>query len=141
LKYRHKLLALASIPWLAACATEQRSVGTGAAIGAVGGAAIGGIADPGKDGEFRTRNVLVGATLGTMVGAVSSALIHKKMEEAKKEAYLKGKAAPTPTGQPPKLSEPKVEAKWVEGRAQGNRWIDGHWEYQIIEPARWTEGE
>ncbi len=121
------------------CATEGKSVGGGAAIGALGGAAIGGIAAPGRKGEFRTRNVLVGATLGAMVGAVSGTLIHKKMEDAKKEAFEKGKASPRDEiSAQPKLTEPKVEAHWMEGRAQGNRWIDGHWEYLILEPARWT---
>ena len=123
------------------CATESKSVGAGAGIGALGGAAIGGIVDPGKNGEYRTRNVLVGATLGAIVGAVSGSALYSKMELAKKEAS-QGKSTPTiASGTPPKLSDPKVEAKWVDGRAQGNRWIDGHWEYQITEPARFTEGE
>ncbi len=136
------LLALTLVGILSACSTANKSVVAGAGFGAIGGAAIGGIADPGKNGEYRTRNVLVGATLGTMVGAVSGSLIHKKMEASKKEAYEKGKSTPRPdsSGQPT-LTEPKVDARWIEGHGQGNRWIDGHWEYIILEPARWAGGQ
>ena len=136
------LIVMAVAVVLGGCATENKSVGTGAGIGALGGAAIGGIMDPGKDGEYRTRNVVVGGMLGAMAGAVTGSVIHKKMDAAKKDAYEKGQASPKPdSSSPPKLSEPKVEAHWVEGRAQGNRWIDGHWEYVILEPARWSGGE
>ncbi len=135
-------LVFLSVALLSACTTAGKSVGAGAAIGAVGGASIGGIADPGQNGEYRTRNVVVGATLGTMIGALSGAVLHEKMAAAKKGAFEKGKASPTanPSGQP-KLTEPKVEAHWMEGRAQGNRYIEGHWEYVILEPARWSGEE
>jgi hypothetical protein len=136
---RNYLSGLVIVTALCGCATESKSVGTGAAIGALGGAAIGGIADPGKNGEYRTRNVLVGAALGTVAGVVSGALIHKKMEEAKKVAFEKGQTNPKGgSGTAPALTEPKVEARWIEGHAQGNRFIDGHWEYLILEPARWS---
>lgn len=140
--HRKSLVALCVSTLLSGCATENKSVGAGAGFGALGGAAIGGIVDPGKNGEYRTRNVIVGGMLGAMTGAVTGSLIHKKMEAAKKEAYEKGQGSPkNDSANPPKLSEPKVEAHWMEGRAQGNRWIDGHWEYVILEPARWTGGE
>jgi hypothetical protein len=62
------------------------------------------------------------------------------MEAARKEGASISQP-PAKSGTPPKLSEPKVEAHWIEGRAQGNRWVDGHWEYVILEPAHFTEGE
>ena len=127
---------------LAGCATENKSALMGAGLGALGGAAIGGIADPVNNGELRTRNVFIGGTAGMMAGAISGSLIHKKMEEDRAKAFDEGKNSPPPAndGTPPKLSDPKIEARFVEGKAQGNRYIGPHWEYILVEPARWTEG-
>ena len=136
----HKTLFL-SLLALSGCATQSKSVGAGVGIGALGGAAIGGIADPGKSGEYRTRNVIVGATLGAVAGAVAGSLIHKHMEEEKTKAYENGKNSPQPSNDstPPRLTDPKIEAHFVEGRAQGNRYIGPHWEYVLVEPARWEQ--
>ena len=114
-------------------------MGLGAGVGAGAGALIGGIADPGKNGEYRTRNVIVGAGLGAMAGMVAGSAIYSQQEKAKKEAFLQGvKAGSTPvSGAMPALSQPKVETHWVEGKVQGNRYIEGHFEYVIVEPVRW----
>jgi hypothetical protein len=48
-----------SVSAVVGCATQNKSAGLGGLIGATGGAALGGIADPGKNGEYRTRNVIV----------------------------------------------------------------------------------
>jgi len=123
---------------IAGCATQNKSVGLGAALGGGTGALVGSIADPGRRGENRTRNVILGSAVGAMVGAVAGGILHDDSEKKKKEAFLKGQAsAPTPDGSPPSLSAPRVETKWIEGRVQGNRYIEGHFEYIIIEPARW----
>ena len=133
------ILTLSLITLLVGCATQNKSVGLGAAIGGGTGAMIGGIADPGKNGEFRTRNVISGAGLGAMTGMIAGAIIHKEAEKTKREEFLKGqKSAEVPiAGAMPNLSSPKVETHWVEGKAQGNRYIEGHFEYVIIEPVRW----
>lgn len=124
---------------LGACSTANKSVGLGGAVGAGTGALIGGIADPGKNGELRTRNVLIGATLGGMTGLIAGSLIHKESEKAKKDAFLAGQktAVPSNPGVMPALSQPRVETHWIEGRVQGNRFIEGHFEYVIVEPVRW----
>ncbi len=121
------------------CATQNKSAGLGGLIGAGAGAVLGGIADPGRNGEYRTRNVIVGSALGGMAGLVAGSVIHDEMESQKKEAFLKGRAsAPqVTTGAVPSLKSPKVESRWIEGRVVGNRYIEGHFEYVITEPARW----
>jgi len=123
------------------CATQGKSVSLGAAIGGGTGALIGHIADPGKNGEYRTRNVILGTAVGAMAGSIAGDLTHKELENQKREAFLKGKAsAPQPNdGAMPNLKSPKVEARWVEGRISGNKYIEGHYEYIISEPARWEE--
>lgn len=122
------------------CATTNKSVGLGGAIGAGTGAVLGGIVDPGKNGEYRTRNVIVGAALGGMAGMITGNVIHENTESQKKEAFLKGRAsAPPPqAGAMPTLKPARVESQWIEGHGVGtNRWVEGHFEYLIVEPARW----
>jgi hypothetical protein len=126
--------------FLNGCATANKSVGLGGAIGTGSGALLGGIVDPGKDGEYRTRNVIVGATLGAMAGMVAGSAIHEHTEKEKKEAFLKGQAAapPAQAGAVPTLKPARVESQWIEAHPVGaNRWVEGHFEYLIVEPARW----
>jgi hypothetical protein len=126
---------------LSSCATSSRSIGRGGAIGAGTGTVLGGIADPGKNGEYRTRNVIVGGALGGMAGMIAGSVIHENVESQKREAFLKGQSsaqAPKPVAMP-SLTSPKVESRWIEGRAVGNRYIEGHYEYIITEPVRWEE--
>ena len=125
--------------FLISCASQNKSVGLGAALGGGTGALIGAVADPGRKGENRTRNVILGTGLGAMAGMVAGGVLHEDSEKKRKDAFLKGQASqPKVEGQPPSLSAPRVETRWVEGRVQGNRYIEGHFEYIIIEPARWT---
>lgn len=127
--------------FLNGCATANRSVGLGGVIGAGTGAVLGGIIDPGKDGEYRTRNVIVGAALGGMAGMITGSVIQKNTEKQKQEAFLKGQASASPppqAGAMPTLKPARVESKWIEAHPVGtNRWVEGHFEYLIVEPARW----
>lgn len=109
------------------CATQNKSAGLGGLIGATGGAAIGGIVDPGKNGEYRTRNVVVGATIGGMAGLIAGSSLHDEIKTREAKAYASGRAsAPRQaTGAMPSLREAKVESRWIEGRVVGNRYIEG----------------
>lgn len=123
---------------LSACATQNKSVGLGAALGGGTGALVGSIADSGPGGKYRTRNIILGTAVGGMAGAIAGNEIHKESERKRKEAFLKGQSSqPQKEGAPPSLTTPKVETRWIDGRVVGNRYIEGHFEYIIIEPARW----
>lgn len=128
---------------LTSCATQNKSLALGGTIGAGTGAIIGGIADPGKDGQYRTRNVIIGTSVGAVAGMATGALIHSNIEDKKHEAYDQGKTdaikKQQASGTMPNLKNPKIEARWMEGKVIGNRYIDGHFEYVIIEQARWEE--
>lgn len=134
----------AMVLMLSSCATQSRSLAVGGAVGAGAGAIAGGLADPGRDGQYRTRNVLIGTAVGGVAGLVTGALIGDSIDGQKQDAFEKGKAsAMKPAVSPPsspRLQEPKVEAHWVDTAVIGNRYVEGHWEYQIIEPARWEGG-
>ncbi len=121
------------------CATQNKSAGLGGLIGATGGAALGGIVDPGKNGQHRTRNVVIGATIGGMTGLIAGSALHQEIKDRETKAYANGRAsAPRQaTGAMPSLREAKVESRWIEGRVVGNRYIEGHFEYIISEPTRW----
>lgn len=143
-KNRYLLIALIYIGALllaSGCATQGKSAGLGAAIGGGTGALIGHIADPGKNGEYRTRNVILGTAVGAMAGSIAGDLSYKELESQKRDAFLKGKASAPQArdGAMPTLKNPKVESRWVEGRISGNKYIEGHYEYIILEPARWEE--
>lgn len=53
------------------CSTLGKSIGLGGAAGAGAGAVLGGIADPGKNGKYRTRNIVLGSALGGMAGMIA----------------------------------------------------------------------
>lgn len=139
------LIYLGALLLASGCASQGKSVGLGTAIGGGTGAVIGHIADSGKNGEYRTRNVILGTTTGAMLGAITGSIASdinsKEIESQKRDAFIKGKAsAPqTRSSEMPSLKNPKVEARWVEGRITGNKYIEGHYEYIISEPARWED--
>ena len=128
---------------LVGCATAGKSAGLGAGIGAGTGMAIGAIADPGKNGEYRTRNVIIGGAFGAMAGAITGSLIHSSEEKQKAEAYKSGQvSAPyVDPSEQPKLVQAQWRAEVVEAKRNGNRFIPRHTEYVITEPARWEDGQ
>ncbi len=141
------LLILSTVT-LAGCATTGKSIAAGGAIGVGTGALVGAIADPGSHGQFRTRNIIIGSALGGVAGIAAGALIGDGIEDKKKEAYESGRdsaqkqaASQRPAGSPPELKSAKVEARWIEGKVTGNRYVDGHWEYLITEAARWEDAQ
>lgn len=135
-----QLTALVMITVLmSSCASRYKSIGLGSSLGAGMGAAIGGIMNPGKNGQFRTRNVIVGATVGAIAGGFAGSSLHDQKEQEKEIALLKSQnksASRSPAV--PELQQPKVETNWVESKAVGNKWIEGHYEYVISEPTRWA---
>lgn len=130
------LLVVPLVLFLTSCATSKKSVLLGSGIGTGVGAVIGGIAT--KNGKYRTRNVIIGAGVGSLVGAATGVAIGESVEREKELSYLKGKnAKDKKQGAPPSLQQPKVESRWIEGHIVGNRYIEGHYEYIILEPTRW----
>lgn len=134
------ILGLSTLLLQTGCSSMGKSMGLGGTIGAGTGAALGGIVDPGKNGQYRTRNVIIGAGIGAIAGTLAGASIHESNERDKELAYLKGKEAQRKSSKgqsAPALQQPKVEAIWVESKVAGNRYIEGHFEYVITEPTRW----
>ncbi len=134
------VLMLSGLIFQTGCSSLGKSLGLGTAIGAGTGAALGGIVEPGKNGKYRTRNVIIGAGVGAIAGGFTGAAIHENSERDKELVFLKGKEAQRKSSKSqstPSLQQPKVEAVWVESKVMGNRYIEGHFEYIITEPTRW----
>lgn len=128
------------------CATTGGSIGMGAGGGALLGGGVGALADPGRKGENRIRNILIGTAIGGAVGAGAGYAADRLLKDGKDDAYQKGKTdaqkdisdrALNNDGNTPKLIPPKTEARWVPDQVRGNTFVPGHFEYLILEGARW----
>lgn len=131
---------------LSGCATTGQSIGAGATSGGILGAGVGALADPGQNGGNRIRNVLIGTAAGAIVGAGTGYATNEMVKGGNNDAYQKGKtdsqkeqaqAAASSGINPPKLVPPKTEARWIPDQARGSVFVPGHFEYVIIEGARW----
>ena len=141
--YQAGIIALLVMLQLSGCATANRSAGLGGAIGAGAGMGIGAIADPGKNGEYRTRNVIIGGTLGAMTGMIAGSAIHSASEKNKNEAFNAGRksAPPVDPNEQPNLVPAQWRAEVVEAKRIGNRFVPRHIEYVITEQARWEDAQ
>ena len=77
-KQKNKLILILSLSILllqTGCSSMGKSMGLGGTIGTGTGAALGGIVDPGKNGQYRTRNVIIGAGVGAIAGTLAAASI------------------------------------------------------------------
>ena len=127
------------------CATSGKSTLLGGGVGAGVGAGIGAMVDPGPKGEGRIRNVFIGAAAGSLIGAGTGYFAHDAIEGREKDAYSKGKkdaesSQPAASGQSgaPVLLPPRVEARFVDEQVRGTTFVPAHFEYIIVEPARWS---
>lgn len=131
---------------LSGCATTGKSIGAGGAGGAAIGAGVGALADPGPDGENRVRNILIGTAAGGVIGAGAGYLADRHVKDGKEEAYKKGKGdgqkeisdqTSSSSAAQPRLIPPRTEARWIPDQVRGNVFVPGHFEYVIIEGAKW----
>lgn len=143
---RSLFMALLPIPLLlGGCSTLGESTLLAAGIGAVAGSGLGLMLPPGKHGQYRARNVIVGGALGGLLGAGSGFLAHELIDKSNKQAYDKGQMAGqksipgyVPASGQPTLVPPRVETRFVEDIVRGGVFVPAHVEYSIIEPARWS---
>jgi len=128
------------------CASTGKSTMFGATSGAAFGATIGAVVDPGKKGQGRIKNAFVGGAIGALVGAASAYFIHKNGEEKEQRAYQEGRfesqrpklGLDSSDPEYPRLMNPRVEERFVDDQVKGNIFIPAHFEFQIVEPARWS---
>ena len=104
------------------------------------------MAAPGRRGENRVRNVVIGSAVGAAVGAGAGLAMDQYVRGEREEAAkdVKDQAvreaeshAAAATGPEPKLIPARTEARWVPDQARGTTFIPGHFEYVIVEGAKW----
>ncbi len=143
-------LSTSALLFVSACATTGGSVGAGAAAGGLFGAGVGAVADPGRRGEDRFRNVVIGTAIGGVAGAGAGFMMDRHLKDERQESYAKGKKeaekdaeshAAAASGNSPRLLPARTEARWVPDQVRGNTFVPGHFEYIIIEGARWSAGK
>ncbi len=130
---------------LSGCATSAKSTLFGAGTGAAAGAGIGALVNPGPKGEGRIKNAYIGASAGAILGGAAGYLLHETASAKESAAFEKGRneglsraANANGNGQPPNLIPPKVEVRFVDDQIKGNVFVPAHFEYVILEPARWS---
>lgn len=139
------IVALGLATQIAACASTGKSVLFGAGTGAAAGGAIGALVDPGPSGRGRIKNAYVGAAAGAVLGGAAGLLVHDTIESREAAAREKAKSDGMlkaiqggGSGSPPNLVPAKVEIRFVEDQVKGNVFVPAHFEYVILEPARWS---
>jgi hypothetical protein len=142
---RKVVTSLVLISVASGCATSGKSTLLGSGVGAGVGAGIGAMVDPGPKGEGRIRNVFIGAAAGSLIGAGTGYFAHDMIEGREKDAYEKGKKEGEKTqassgnqAGAPVLLPPRVEARFVDEQVRGNTFVPAHFEYIIVEQARWS---
>lgn len=139
------LSAIATALALSACTTSSKSMLFGAGTGAAAGAGIGALVDPGPKGQGRIKNAYVGAAAGAALGGAAGYMMRNSMKARESAAFEMGtsdgltKASQaTSGGNTPNLIPAKVEVRFVDDQVKGNIFVPAHFEYVILEPARWS---
>ena len=109
--------------------------------GAVG--SFGGLATSNYDRHFQAKTVILSSALGGLIGMGVASVIYEqsKNNEAKRKTvptYEKMMIDPMMKNKPD-LIKPRIETRWVEGRIVGDKYIEGHFEYIIVEPTHWGQ--
>ena len=124
------------------CSTLDKSMLLGGALGAGAVGSFGGLATSGYNKNFQAKTVILSSALGGLVGMGIASAIHKQDREAKEKkrftTYEQIMANPTKTDKPD-LIKPRIETRWVEGRVEGDKYIEGHFEYIIVKPTHWRQ--
>jgi hypothetical protein len=143
-------IGIVIIAALAGCSTTGKSVGAGGLVGGGLGAGAGLLADPGDNGQNRIRNVFIGSAIGGALGAGTGYVADRFVKDEKDEAYKKGKSdkekeisdrLDSSSVSQPRLLPAKTEARWIPDQIRGNTFIPGHFEFNIVEGARWESNK
>ena len=137
-------IALAMI--LFGCATAEKSSLLGVAIGSVVGGSLGATASANSSDSMRTQGTLIGVGLGAALGGLIG---HNAYIEKEKKAQAQSpnfttdgfemRGAGSSNGKTPTLRPAQVKVRYVEDQIKDSVFIPAHFEYEISEPARWSQ--
>ncbi len=129
------------------CSTMSDSlvlgIGTGAAVGGIVGHNSG------------SQDAAAGAAIGAAVGGLASYVLHKRNEKneekIRRDTLLnlekydvsgpRGSSLRNPGESDHLLTKPVVDSEWVETQVQGDKLVEGHRVWRIIEKPKWIPGK
>ncbi len=114
------------------CATMKDSLLLGASIGATTGGVLGNTI--GTSNGHTTGGTVTGALAGAALGSLIAYSVKKNEKPQPQPADLKSINIKAPS-----LSSPEVRRIWVPAKIEGNKYIDGHYEFIIEHQSVWTE--
>lgn len=127
------------------CSTLNKSVMTGVGLGGTAGAVIGANTSGGKN---KSKSAAIGAVTGAVISGIAGYFIHKGIEKRDEETRRKtlfnldkyDVSAPQGFGTSSVhgLSAPRIESEWVPTRVEGRKLIEGHKIWLITDEARWV---
>ena len=127
------------------CSTLNKSVMTGVGIGGAAGAVVGSNTSGGKN---KSKSAAIGAVTGAVISGIAGYFIHKGIEKRDEDVRretlfnLDKYDVSTPSGfrtsSAHGLTAPRIESEWVPTRVEGKRLIEGHKIWVISDEARWV---
>jgi hypothetical protein len=144
-------ICLSATLTLCGCSTMTESLLLGLGTGAVSGAVV-----SNQSGGANSEKVGTGAAIGAAVGGLSAYLIHKSIEKRderlRRETLLNlekydvsapQRLSPVATGRGGGhgLTKPVVDMEWIETKVEGDRLVEGHKVWRIIEKPKWIPSE
>lgn len=121
------------------CSTLDKSMFTGAVIGAGAAGSLGSLATSHRRSHDQAKTVILTSALGGLIGmGIASTIYKQNKEEREKRFSTYDKIMNDPMKKNmPDLTRPRIETRWVKGQIVDDKYIEGHFEYIIVEPTHW----
>jgi hypothetical protein len=131
------------------CATSGKSALLGAGIGATAGATLGVLANQNDPPGKRTQGALIGAGLGGLFGALMGHGAYKEQQKKAQADMFDVNSGPGlevfgsagENGNRPILKPARVRVRYVEDQIKDGTFVPAHFEYEIVEPARFEKSK
>jgi len=132
-------LNIGTIQFFSAYEPMVQSQGQSNAAGASSYGFAGGFSNPGKEHEYRKRNIISSSAHGRLGRLNAGGLIQIETQLQKAETYQdENKSVLTPDSPTVRsLKESKAELRWAQCKEQENRYIEDFFEHHFVKQIHW----
>ena len=132
-------LSLCSILSISSCEPIVQSKGQNNVAGASIYGFAGGISNPGKEREYRIRNIISGSAQGRLGSLNAGEKIHGETQLQRSEVYQKEKKSVliADSRTVVSLKGPKAEVKFVQCKEQENHYFEWVFEQNLAKQPQW----